>query len=199
MFCKVLATLNYGIPQNRQRIYFVGIRNDIYYEDFQWPSESSLVYELKDLFTKEKEITPINLNYFKKYLVNETNAGRYSLDDILNMNNTIIDTRMNDLRIYTDRMPTLRSQRDGIYYVSDRKIYQLTGAEALLFQGFPVEKVKLVKDKVSDQHLLKQAGNAMSVNVIKAIGESIKAYDEQFQSKYSQNKGGQYNGNMEKI
>ncbi len=43
---------------------------------------------------------------------------------------------MNDLRIYTDRMPTLRSQRDGIYYVSDRKIYQLTGAEELLFKVF---------------------------------------------------------------
>ncbi len=92
VFCKVLATLNYGIPQNRQRIYFVGIRDDVYYEDFQWPLESPLAYGIKDLFTKEKEKTPINHNYFKKYLVNKTNAGRYSLDDILDMNNTIIDT-----------------------------------------------------------------------------------------------------------
>lgn len=177
VFSKVLTTLDYGVPQMRQRIYFVGIRNDIYEDGlFEWP----LVSEKKNVsefFLDDIPISDINLYYFQKYLINSTNKGKYTLDDILEMEGKIIDTRMNDLRIYDNKMPTLRAQRDGIYYVHNHKLYQLSGIEALLFQGFSKDKVALVKDVVSDRHLLMQAGNAMSVNVIKALGYSIMNYN----------------------
>ena len=83
---------------------------------------------------------------------------------------------MNDLRIYDGKCPTLRSQRDGVLYVKNHTIYQLTGYEALLLQGFPKEYADRVKNEVSDRHLLMQAGNAMTVNVITAIGNSIKEF-----------------------
>lgn len=72
----------------------------------------------------------------------------------------------------------MRSQRDGILYVRNEKIYQLTGYEALLLQVFPKEYADKVKDTVSDRHLLMQAGNAMTVNVIKALGKNIKSFLE---------------------
>ena len=84
-----------------------------------------------------------------------------------------IDTRMNDLRIYTGKCPTLRAQRDGVLYVKKGAIYQLTGYEALLLQGFPKEYANKVKNEVTDRHLLMQAGNAMTVNVIRTLGNSI--------------------------
>ena len=74
------------------------------------------------------------------------------------MEGKIIDTRMNDLRIYEGRCPTLRAQRDGVLYVKNHTIYQLTGYEALLLQGFPKEYADRVKGEVSDRHLLMQAG-----------------------------------------
>lgn len=83
---------------------------------------------------------------------------------------------MSDLRIYEERCPTLRSQRDGVLYVRDGKIYQLTGYEALLLQGFQKEYADKVKNVVSDRHLIMQAGNSMTVNVIKTLGESIKSF-----------------------
>lgn len=83
---------------------------------------------------------------------------------------------MSDLRIYEERCPTLPSQRDGVLYVRDGKIYQLTGYETLFLQGFPKEYADKVKNVVSDRHLLMQAENAMTVNVIKALGESIKSF-----------------------
>ena len=89
------------------------------------------------------------------------------------MDGMILDTRMNDLRIYNGRCPTLRAQRDGVLYVKNGVIYQLTGYEALLLQGFPKEYADKVKNVVSDRHLLMQSGNAMTVNVIKALGTSI--------------------------
>lgn len=176
----VLTTLDYDIPQNRKRIYIVGIRNDLVKDniEFLYPQKINPNIKINDLFYSKKEISEINLEYFIKYLNNPINNSKYSLDDILEMNNCILDTRMNDLRIYKDKMPTLRAQRDGIYYVQNKKLYQLTGAEALLYQGFPVEKIKLVDGIVSDRHLLMQSGNAMSVNVIKQLGLSIKKYLE---------------------
>ena len=43
----------------------------------------------------------------------------------------------------------------------------------MLLQGFPKECADKVKDIVSDRHLLMQAGNAMTVDVIEALGKSI--------------------------
>ena len=80
---------------------------------------------------------------------------------------------MSDLRLYRWRVPTLRSQRDGIYYIRDHKIRALTGYEALLLQGFPKEYADRVKNTVTDRHLLMQAGNAMTVNVIEKLGKAI--------------------------
>ncbi|MEK7072741.1 MAG: DNA (cytosine-5-)-methyltransferase, partial [Patescibacteria group bacterium] len=38
VYCKVLNSLNYGVPQMRERIYFVGIRKDLAKNDnFPWP------------------------------------------------------------------------------------------------------------------------------------------------------------------
>ena len=64
-------------------------------------------------------------NRLKRYLVNATNAGKYTIEDLSKMNGKVLDTRMNDLRIYDGKVPTLRAQRDGIYYVFDNNIYQL--------------------------------------------------------------------------
>ncbi len=90
---------------------------------------------------------------------------------------------MNDLRIYEGKVPTLRAQRDGILYVYDGVIYQLTGYEALLLQGFQKNYADKVKDIVSDRHLLMQAGNAMTVNVIKKIENAVKHYIENKEDK----------------
>lgn len=104
---------------------------------------------------------------------NPTNNGKYTVDDLKQMEGKIIDTRMSDIRIYEERCPTLRAQRDGVLYVKKHTIYQLTGYEALLLQGFPKSYADKVKNEITDRHLLMQAGNAMTVNVIKLLGQSI--------------------------
>lgn len=172
---KVLTSLDYGVPQMRQRVYFVGIRKDIGTDIncFEWPIPVEKP-PLSNFLIDDHVATPERLDILNYYLNNPTNNGKYSVDDIKEMEGKIIDTRMNDLRIYDGRCPTLRAQRDGVLYVKNHTIYQLTGYEALLLQGFPKEYADKVKTEVTDRHLLMQAGNAMTVNVIAAIGESIK-------------------------
>ncbi len=182
---KVLTSLDYGVPQMRQRVYFIGIRKDLGYDisSFNWPKtvdKPGLESYLIDNNVASEE----RLEILKYYLNNPTNQGKYTVDDIRSMEGKIIDTRMNDLRIYDGKCPTLRAQRDGVLYVRNHVIYQLTGYEALLLQGFPKDYADKVKDEVSDRHLLMQAGNAMTVNVIESLGRSIIDF---FSTNYSLN------------
>ncbi len=171
---RVLTSLNYGVPQMRQRVYFVGFKKSLSldYSKFEWPKPQTMP-QLSEYLTDSNIANDERLDILKYYLNNPVNTGKYTVDDIKSMEGKIIDTRMNDLRIYTEKCPTLRAQRDGILYVRNGTIYQLTGYEALLLQGFPKEYAGKVKNKVTDRHLLMQAGNAMTVNVIQALGNSI--------------------------
>lgn len=171
---KVLTSLEYGVPQMRQRVYFVGYRKDFKsnFEKFKWPDAVEKP-SLKDFLIDSNIASEERLEILEYYLNNPTNNGKYTVADIRKMECKIIDTRMNDLRIYEEKCPTLRAQRDGVLYVKGGIIYQLTGYEALLLQGFPKEYADKVKTQVTDRHLLMQAGNAMTVNVIQHLGNKI--------------------------
>lgn len=47
--CKVLNSYNYGVPQSRERLIFVGVRNDIE-KEFFFPQPCRERYTIKDLF-----------------------------------------------------------------------------------------------------------------------------------------------------
>ncbi len=174
----VLNSLNYGVPQMRERIYFVGIRKDLVDKDFyyQFPESQSRVnvtdYLIDDveLELSEKQDT---YDTFLKYLKNKYNRGEYSVDQLLEKDYNVIDTRQSDIRIYENKVPTLRTGRHGILYVRDNKFRKLSGFESLLLQGFPKEIAVKAKNKVEEIHLLKQTGNAMTVSVIEAVGKQL--------------------------
>lgn len=173
---KVISSLDCGIPQMRQRVYFIGIDKslNIDIQNYQWPKEIICPSISSYLIDTDNEIDEISYRYFVNYLVNPTNISRnYSLENFLKEEYLVLDTRMNDMRLYRNKIPTLRAQRDGIYYIREHKLRSLTGYEALLLQGFPIEYASKVRDKVSNRHLLMQAGNAMTVNVIELIGKSL--------------------------
>lgn len=174
---KVLTSLEYGVPQMRQRVYFIGINKFLNknIEFFNWPRPVEKT-SLKNFLIDNNKADVQRLKILQYYLKNPINNGKYTVSELEQMEGKILDTRMSDLRIYEERCPTLRSQRDGILYVKNGEIFQLTGYEALLLQGFPKEYADKVKKTVSDRHLLMQAGNAMTVNVINALGNSLKEF-----------------------
>ena len=111
---------------------------------------------------------------FQRYLNNKYNNGKYDIEKILEKDYLILDTRQSDLRIYKDKVPTLRTGRHGILYVKNKNFYKLSGYEGLLLQGFPKELAdKSKKEKINSNKLLSQAGNAMTVSVIDAICKSL--------------------------
>ena len=173
---RVIASLDCGVPQMRQRIYFVGFDKSLQLntKNFKWPDKMEIPPLEQFLIDTDNEITDTEQYYFDRYLINPTNISRnYSVETFLKEEYLILDTRMNDMRIYRGKVPTLRAQRDGIYYVRNHKLHSLSGYEALLLQGFPKDYADKVKKVVDNRHLLMQAGNAMTVNVINLLGKSI--------------------------
>lgn len=175
---KVLNSIDYGVPQLRERVYFVGIRKDLYTKPFVFPTPVNQVSIKHFLLMTNNDIQDIYHPTFQKYLINKYNKGRISIDEILKQDYAIIDTRQSDLRVYIDKCPTLRTGRHGILYVRNNKLYKLSGLEALLLQGFPKEYV-MKGMNIPNTKLLAQAGNAMTVTVIKAIGKSLLNYIEE--------------------
>lgn len=171
---KVLNSLDYGVPQMRERIYFVGIRKDLKVKNFIWPKPFKKL-EIQDcLIDNDVEEQKIDDKVFQKYLNNKYNNGKFDIDNILKQNYLVLDTRQSDLRLYDKKVPTLRTGRHGILYVKNNKLYKLSGYESLLLQGFPKELAEKAKSsKLNNGKLLSQAGNAMTVNVIESICESL--------------------------
>lgn len=73
--------------------------------------------------------------------------------------------------------PTLETQCDIGYIVQDGKkikVRRLTPKECFRLQGFPDEMFERAAQVNSDSQLYKQAGNSVTVNVIKAIAERME-------------------------
>lgn len=177
VFYKVLNTLDFGLPHSRERIYFVGIRKDID-KEFNFPIPEKNNLQIKDfLFPNEKNIfleSSRSYETFLKYLNNSYNRGKYSLDSLFEKDYLILDTRQSDLRLYHNKVPTLRRNRQGILYVWGKKLYRLSALEALYLQGFgEIPKLNQKITSLKDSDILRQCGNAMSVNVIDKIAKQL--------------------------
>lgn len=183
VFWKLTSSLYHGVPQMRERIYFVGIRKDLIKNEnvFDFPQTVEKP-DLKDYLidTDELEFDEKKRAYetFLKYLENKYNKGKFSIEKLLKEDFLVIDTRQSDLRLYRGKVPTLRTGRHGILYVRDGKFRRLSGYESLLLQGFPKNLSEKPKGKIADVYLLSQAGNAMTVNAVEAFGKSLVNFIE---------------------
>jgi DNA (cytosine-5)-methyltransferase 1 len=174
---KVLNSLDYGVPQMRERIYFVGIRKDkLSHGAFNWGAPVITPNIKNYLCDTHNEILDINDKTFVNYCNNKYNKGKVNLEEILKTDYLVIDTRQSDIRVYKNKVPTLRTGRHGILYVKNGKLRKLSAFESLLLQGFDKERAKKAIKNMTTKYLLEQTGNAMTVSVIELIAKSLMEY-----------------------
>ena len=187
---KTMDSSHYGLPHRRERVYFIGIRKDLiknisdFYNYFhQYPKQMKMNNIRQYLIDEDniafKENQKKSYQTFLNYLKNKYNKGKISVSDLLKEEFLIVDTRQSDLRLYREKIPTLRTGRHGLLYVKKNKFRKLSGYESLLLQGFPKQLAMKVKNKIPENQILSQSGNAMTVNVVEACGKSLVNFIKQ--------------------
>ncbi len=169
---KVLNTIDYWLPQSRERVYFLWVRKDlapfastlVFPEKIKNSSIENYLIESSDayIFSKSRTETMI------RYLNNKYNQGRYTIEDLIEKEWYIIDTRQSDIRFYNWFIPTLRTGRHWLLYSKNWVLREISWFESLLLQWVPIHLAQKTSHLL-DRDLLWQAWNAMSVDVIYAL------------------------------
>lgn len=149
----IYNTKDYGIPQNRERIYIIGIRQDIQIEEYQKP-----------------QVIP--MRQLDDFILDKTINITYSPSIVLsNKINTKSKNFICPSDTFTKGMynicPTLTTNSNTMYINTYNRFLSI--CECLLLQGFSVN----FKQVISNYQLYKQIGNSMSVNVLKEIFQNI--------------------------
>lgn len=184
VYDKVLNSKDFGVPQNRERIYLVCIRNDILNDNvlsgFNFPVGTQTETCIRDIL----DPAPIPSKYYLSDVYMQTlinhrarheAAGHgfgYVIRDLDGISGTIVCGGMGregnlikDEREHS-MIPTTHIKGE----INKDSIRKMTPREWARLQGFP-EDFKL---ELADTHLYKQFGNSVTVNVIEAIAGEIK-------------------------
>lgn len=177
---KILNSKNFGIPQNRERIYIVAFREDIDSSDFSFPEETADSKVIADIM-EEKEVSPkyylsdVYLDSLVRHKERHESKGNgfgYEIKKLDEIANTLVCGGMGRERnLIIDRRLTNFTPVTHIKGKINKKyIRKMTPREWARLQGFP-DDFKFV---VADTHLYKQFGNSVTVSVIEAIAKKIK-------------------------
>ena len=188
---KTMDSSHYGLPHKRERVYFIGVKkgllknlNDFYNYFHRYPDQRKMnnikQYLIDDDNTAFTENQKRLYQTFLNYLKNKYNGGKISVSELLKEEFLVIDTRQSDLRLYRGKIPTLRTGRHGLLYVKENKFRRLSGYESLLLQGFPKQLALKVKNRIPENRILSQAGNAMTVDVVNACGKSLIGFIREY-------------------
>lgn len=158
VFDTVLNSADYGVPQTRNRTYIVCFANND--AAFQFPEKQNLDITMQDLLE-----TNVSDKYFLSEKILPTilsdGTGGYKAKSEI------------DLKIARPLCATMakmhRACQDN-YVTQNNKVRRLTPRECARLQGFPEDFII----PVSDSQAYKQFGNAVTVNVSRAVAEQIR-------------------------
>lgn len=176
---QIINAKNFGVAQNRERIYIVGFRNDLNIASFSYPEP----YEEKVFFgeIKEENVVPTKYYLSTQYLqtlvshkerhANKGNGFGYEIIQDNEVSNAIVVGGMGrernlviDNRI-TDYTPTTHIKGE----VNRKGIRKMTPREWARLQGFPDNFII----PVADASAYKQFGNSVAVPAIQATAKKI--------------------------
>ena len=172
VYHRVLNSLNFGLPQKRERIYIVGFRNEI---NFEFPEPLGCYQPLDGLLDDDRDVPT---SYFLSDKIREKRLKAVKGSP---PNPSIWHENIGGNISALPYSCALRA--GGSYnYLVVNGIRRLTDREMLRLQGFPED----FKINIPYSQLRKVVGNSVSIPVIKAIaGEMIKALDRKQKLKKS--------------
>ena len=180
----ILNAKYFGIPQNRERVFCLSVRKDVFTGDLGLPNINSLVEKpLKSDFKDFVEDSVLSYN------------GGYMIDESINpylmpaFTRDILDISKSDKEIFTCECksgfldhrvgikvaPTIRHQKPHTVIYINNQIHRLTARETWRFMGIKDKDFDKIKENsnISDSRLCALAGNAIVVPVLMSIFNQI--------------------------
>lgn len=163
VFNQILAAKDFGVPQNRERIYIIALRDD---EEFEFPRPTFIKTQVGDIL--EKEVA-------KKYIISDRlwQGHQRRKQQHKDKGNGFGYGLVTQESPYTNTI-SARYYKDGSEILIDqgaeKNPRKITPREAARLQGFP-DSFKIV---VSDVQAYKQFGNSVCVPVVQAIAGKLK-------------------------
>lgn len=187
MFIKLLDACDFGVPQTRKRVFYIGFRKDLNIK-YEFPAPLVQSKNLKDAIWDLKD------NAFRASSRNKTNCDMCLIPNHEYMNGDFSTIFMSRNRVKSWDEPSFTIQAGGrhaplhpqapkmIKVEKDRMMFEegkeelyrrLSVRECARIQTFPDEFV-LYYDNISDGY--KMIGNAVPVKLASAVAKSIVKY-----------------------
>lgn len=180
VFSKVLNSKDFGVPQNRERVYIVCFRNDLAPSNFTFPEGSGNHLTIRNIMDSapipsKYYLSDTYLNTLKAHRARHEAAGNgfgYVIRDLDGIAGAIVCGGMGreGNLIIDDREHSMVPMTKIKGEINQENVRKMTPREWARLQGFP-ENYKL---PLSDTQHYKQLGNTVTVNVIEAIATTIK-------------------------
>ena len=176
---KIMNAKDFGVPQNRERIFIIGFRKDLNINEFDYPKSVKKKIAFEDI----KEEKEVSVKYYLSTQYQDTlrnhkerhkNKGNGFGYEIIKDNqcanaivvggmgrerNIVIDCRLTDFKPITKIKGVVN--RDGWRRMTPREWARL--------QGFPDNYII----KVSDAQAYKQFGNSVAIPAIQATASNL--------------------------
>lgn len=176
---QIINAKEFGVPQNRERIFIVGFRKDLKITDFKYPQSTDKSKVLEDILEKKEvsvkyylSTTYVNtLRNHKARHASKGNGFGYEIIPNDGTANAVVCGGMGRERnlILDNRLTNFIPVTHITGEVNKEGIRKMTPREWARLQGFP-EEFKII---VSDAQAYKQFGNSVAVPAIQATAEKI--------------------------
>lgn len=178
---QIMNAKNFGVPQNRERIFIVGFRPDLGLkeDDFSYPEPTDTTKTIRDIM--EKDVVSAKYYLSTQYLDclekhksrNEAkgNGFGYEIKDLDGISNTIVTGGMGRERnlIIDKRLKDFTPVTHIKGEVNREGIRRMTPREWARLQGFP----DTFKIEVADVSAYKQFGNSVAIPAVQATAKNV--------------------------
>ena len=167
---KVMNASDYGIPQQRNRIYIVAFKDKNLADTFMFPEPIKLKHDAFFFFDKEKQPDSYYMDNHKRwdemvsFMADKKRIYRFTDWGMSKGREGICPTLLAAMGSAFERIP---------FFKDDYSIRKITQREAARLQGFP-ESFILPIQKTPKQ-VYKQIGNSVCVPLVEKIAKEIKA------------------------
>ncbi len=169
---KVLNSVDFGVPQKRERIYIVCFKKDLNITKFEFPKVKKLDKHVIDILEENNDVVPYNESKYK-IVYNGKEDNEFS-NKMIRLG--IVNKGGQGERVYSTKgiAATLSAYGGGVFaktggYLIDGKVRRLSPRECARIMGYP-DSYKMADNK-NDAY--KQFGNSVVIDVLQYIVQEI--------------------------